>query len=35
MIIVDRTELDGTTGPILKRKADERGVVYTAADAGG
>lgn len=31
-IVQVNAELDGTIGPILKKKADERGVVYTAAD---
>lgn len=31
-IIHVNAELDGTLGPILKKKADERGVIYTQAD---
>jgi predicted homoserine dehydrogenase-like protein len=31
-VILVNAELDGTIGPILKRKADAAGVIYTAAD---
>lgn len=31
-VVQMNAELDGTIGPILKQKADERGVVYTFAD---
>ena len=31
-VIQVNAELDGTVGPILKRKADDAGVVYTAGD---
>jgi predicted homoserine dehydrogenase-like protein len=31
-IILVNAELDGTIGPILKKKADAAGVIYTAAD---
>ena len=31
-VILMNAEVDGTIGPILKKKADEAGVVYTSAD---